>query len=145
MPETISDVCTCLAIRRAARHISSYYDRHLAPSGLLTSQFSILGRLRQRGGCTIQDLAADLVMDRTTLGRNLGPLERDGLVAIAADPADRRRRLLHVTDAGLERLAVARPLWQAAQQGFADAFGEAPARDLRDRLASLVATELPHP
>jgi DNA-binding MarR family transcriptional regulator len=139
------DLCNCLAIRKAARHVTQFYDRRLAPTGLTTPQFSILARLRRRGPSTINELAEELVMDRTTLGRNLRPLERDGLLAIAADPADRRRRALAVTPEGEARLGQAAPLWAAAQRDFADRFGQEAAVALRTTLASLVATNLTGP
>src|SRR5580704_14992247 len=66
--------CNCLAVRQAARHITQFYDQFLAASGLRTTQFSILAKLRRLGPMTINALAADMVMDRTTLGRNILPL-----------------------------------------------------------------------
>src|SRR4029077_17370183 len=83
--------CNCLAIRQAARHVSQFYDQLFAPTGLRATQFAILSRLRRDGPMTINALAAALVMDRTTLGRNVLPLQRDGLIEIAASPRDRRR------------------------------------------------------
>src|SRR5579883_1947138 len=74
------EFCNCLALRQAARHVSQFYDQLLAPSGLRTTQFSILGKLRHLGPLTINALAKELVMDRTTLGRNILPLEREGLI-----------------------------------------------------------------
>ena len=74
--------CNCLAVRQATRHITQFYDQFLAASGLRTTQFSILAKLRRLGPMTINALAADMVMDRTTLGRNILPLERDGLIAV---------------------------------------------------------------
>ncbi len=79
---TTAQDCNCLAVRQAARHVTQFYDRFLAPAGLRTTQFSILARLRRKGATTINALAADMVMDRTTLGRNILPLERDGLIRI---------------------------------------------------------------
>ncbi len=61
------DDCNCLAVRQAARHITQFYDQFLAPSGLRTTQFSILAKLRLLGPMTINALATNLVMDRTTL------------------------------------------------------------------------------
>src|SRR5271170_7584973 len=84
-PRLKSELCNCLALRQATRHVTQFYDQCLAPAGLRTTQFSILARLRRLGPVTISALAADLVMDRTTLGRNLQPLEREGLVAVARD------------------------------------------------------------
>jgi len=72
------ELCNCLALRQASRHVTQFYDQFLAAAGLRTTQFSILARLRRLGPMTISVLAADLVMDRTTLGRNLQPLGARG-------------------------------------------------------------------
>jgi len=66
--------CNCLALRQAARHVSQFYDQFLAGCGLRGTQYSILARLQRRGPMSINALAAALVMDRTTLGRNILPL-----------------------------------------------------------------------
>ena len=95
--------CNCLAIRQAARHVTQFYDQLFAPVGLRATQFAILSRLRHDGPLTINALAGALVMDRTTLGRNILPLERDGLIEIVASPADRRRRELCLSKAGAEK------------------------------------------
>src|SRR5437879_8957787 len=95
--------CNCLAVRQAARHITQFYDKFLAPGGLRTTQFSILAKLRRAGPLTINALAADLVMDRTTLGRNILPLERDGLIAVERGSRDRRSKTLRLTEAGAAR------------------------------------------
>src|SRR5271167_1373901 len=92
--------CNCLAVRQAARHITQFYDQFLATCGLRTTQFSILAKLRRLGPMSINTLAADLVMDRTTLGRNILPLERDGLIAIEKQKRDRRTKALRLTEAG---------------------------------------------
>ena len=75
--------CNCLALRQAARHVSQLYDQFLAPHGLRATQYSILARLQRRGTMSINLLAAELVMDRTTLGRNILPLQREGLISIS--------------------------------------------------------------
>ena len=116
--------CTCLAVRQAARHVTQFYDRHLAPVGLRTTQFSILARLRRKGPMTINTLADEMVMDRTTLGRNILPLERDGLITIAPGRTDRRSKELRLTDTGLERLQAGYQGWKNAQREFAAAFGD---------------------
>lgn len=136
-----ADLCNCLAIRKAARHITQLYDRALAPSGLRTTQFSILSRLHRFGPRTINELAADLAMDRTTMGRNVRPLERDGLIVLGVDPDDRRRRALSVTDAGRERIDAARQGWVAAQRRFDEVYGAEPARALRETLAGVMACD----
>src|SRR5215831_2848043 len=107
--------CNCLAVRQAARHITQFYDQFLAPSGLRTTQFSILAKLRRLGPVTINALAAEMVMDRTTLGRNILPLERDGLIAVEQGSLDRRSKELRVTEEGAARLRTAMKGWARAQ------------------------------
>jgi DNA-binding MarR family transcriptional regulator len=134
--------CNCFAVRAAARHVSQAYDQFLAPTGLRTTQFSILVRLKRRGPLTINALAEDMVMDRTTLGRNILPLERDGLIRIVPAASDRRAKELHLTKAGEARLAAARKRWSAAQSRFEAAYGAERAADLRAFLRAVVASEL---
>jgi DNA-binding MarR family transcriptional regulator len=135
--------CTCLAVRQAARHVTQFYDRHLASAALRTTQFSILARLRRHGAMTINALAEDMVMDRTTLGRNILPLERDGLITIQPGRTDRRSKELRLTDAGLERLRAGFQGWKDAQKGFAAAFGNERTVGLRAILHEVAATDLP--
>ena len=134
--------CNCLVVRQAARHITQFYDQHLAAAGLRTTQFSILARLKRLGPMTINALAGAMVMDRTTLGRNILPLERDGLVAIKPGASDRRSKELHVTKAGEERLRRAVKHWAEAQRRFETSFGGERASDLRVLLRAVVASDL---
>lgn len=136
------EFCTCLAIRQAARHVSQYFDQHLAPSGLRITQFSILAKLKARGALTINSLADVLVMDRTTLGRNILPLKRDGLIGIVQGTVDRRSKELRLTDFGREQLGKAWPYWAAAQAGFDVAFGSHEDSMLRTLMRAVTATEL---
>jgi DNA-binding MarR family transcriptional regulator len=137
--------CNCAALRQAGRFVTQFYDQHLAPTGLRASQFSILAKLSRLGPMTINALAAELVMDRTTLGRNILPLERDGLVAIAPHASDRRSKQLCVTRAGEKRLGQARRHWGEAQKAFEAAYGDGRAAQLRALLGAVVASELRAP
>ena len=137
--------CNCLALRQAARHVTQFYDQHLASSGLRTTQFSILAKLKRLGPMTINALARELVMDRTTLGRTMLPLERDGFIAIKDGTVDRRSKELAVTKAGAERLQRAAKLWVAAQRAFEERFGAKRAANLRDLLGEVVSCELEQP
>jgi DNA-binding MarR family transcriptional regulator len=134
--------CNCLAVRQAARYLTQFYDQYLAPSGLRTTQFSILAKLRGYGPLSINALAKELVMDRTTLGRNMLPLEREGLIEIVPGAADRRTKELRLTQAGVERLRAAAPGWEQAQSRFEKAFGRTRSSELRALLDDVVAAEL---
>lgn len=133
--------CNCFAVRAAARHLTQFYDQFLAPTGLRTTQFSILTRLKRLGPLTINTLARGLVMDRTTLGRNIVPLQRDGLIRIEPTASDRRAKELHLTKAGEKRLQAAMRGWSAAQARFESTFGPRRAADLRAMLRAVVASE----
>lgn len=137
-------LCNCFAIRSAARQASQFYDRHLAPSGLRTTQFSVLANLRWRGPLAINELARLMAMDRTTTGRALRPLEREGLVVIGPG-RDGRTRALSLTEAGRARLRVAAPLWREAQETFESRYGAREAEALRLALHRVREMELAPP
>jgi DNA-binding MarR family transcriptional regulator len=132
--------CNCFALRSAARHISQFYDQFLVPVGLRVTQFSILAKLKRLGPMTINALADDMVMDRTTLGRNVLPLERDGLISIVPSAADRRAKELRLTKAGEKRLQQALTAWSHAQERFETSFGPKRAAELRAMLRAVAAS-----
>ena len=133
--------CNCLAVRQAARHITQFYDQWLAPSGLRTTQFSILAKLRRMGPMTINELAAEMVMDRTTLGRNILPLERDGLIAVEQGRYDRRSKELRVSETGEASFREGMKGWRQAQRRFEAAFGTDRTTDMRTLLHAVAATD----
>ena len=136
------ELCNCLALRQATRLATQLYDQHLAPSGLRTTQFSILAKLKHLAPVTINALAAALVVDRTTLGRNILPLERDGLIRIEPSAIDARSKELHLTRKGAARLGPALERWAQAQKRFEAAYGKERTAQLRVLLHGVVASEL---
>jgi DNA-binding MarR family transcriptional regulator len=133
--------CNCFAVRSAARHVTQLYDQFLASVGLRTTQFSILAKLKRLGPITINTLAEQMVTDRTTLGRNIQPLQRHGLIKIAASAADRRAKELRLTKAGEQRLQEALQGWSQAQAHFETRFGAERAAQLRAMLRAVTASE----
>ncbi len=135
--------CSATAMRKASRRLTQLYDDALGPCGLRSTQFAILAELDRRPMAppTMAELAHALVTDRSTLGHNLGPLERDGLIALQAGEEDRRRRHVVLTSPGEAKLAEARPLWAAAQERFNAVFGESEAVHLRSVLLSIADDE----
>ena len=133
--------CNCFVVRSAARHVTQLYDQFLAPVGLHVTQFSILAKLKRLGPTTINALAKEMVMDRTTLGRNVLPLERDGLIKIEASATDGRAKELHLTKAGERRLQAGREAWAQAQARFETRFGAQRAADLRAMLCAVIASD----
>ena len=135
--------CNGLAMREAGRSITQFYDHYLAPTGLRSTQFSLLARLKRLGPLSINALAAELGMDRSTLGRNILPLQRDGLVSAEADAADKRSKQLQLTPLGEARFAEARAQWVKAQTAFETSFGAERAAALRELLRGVRELHLP--
>lgn len=114
-PDIEDEACTCGVLRRAARAATAVYDSALKPTGLRVTQFAILRILDRAGPLPVTRLAAEAALERTTMARNLDPLERRGLVRIAPGEEDARSRLAALTEAGREALAEATPHWLRAQ------------------------------
>jgi DNA-binding MarR family transcriptional regulator len=109
--------CTCYRLRQSARLTSRLYDGFLAPVGLGIGQFGILVTVSAMEGGSITELAAALQMERTTLTRNLVPLQKLGYLVVA--PAlDKRVKAVSLTNQGTIALNKAMPLWQAAQRSL---------------------------
>jgi DNA-binding MarR family transcriptional regulator len=137
--------CNCTAMRKASRWLSQMYDAILAPAGLRSTQYSILRELWRRADDPplIGQLAEAMVMDRSTLGHNLIPLERDGLVKLEASRADQRRKQVVLTTKGRQKYAEALPLWHEAQDRFEQRFGGVEAAYLRKMLLGIVGNAQP--
>ena len=120
-------------LRRTARQVTRSYDLALKPAGLRLAQYSILANLGAAEGLNITLLAERLAMDRTTLTRNLRPLERAGWIA-RARASDPRVRTLTLTDDGRSTLERARPLWQDAERSFRRRLGREKTEMLRSLL-----------
>jgi DNA-binding MarR family transcriptional regulator len=124
-------LCNCARIRRASRVMTRYYDSVLAPSGLGINQFTLLGYLRSHGPMQLSRLADLLAMDRATVGHNVRPLERDGLLELVRDTKDARVKVVALTSKGGAKLDEIRPLWEAAQKTFEDIVGSDQAASIR--------------
>ena len=145
MSDVDPEICNCGALRQAARRVTRVYDEALAPVGLSVNQFSILARLNRVGPSTIQELAQLLVMDRSTLGHLLRPLEKRGFVKLEVSDEDRRSRRVMLTPAGKVAADKARPLWTAAQRSFESVFGTEAALEIRAVLKEIAMAEYPGP
>ena len=104
----VTGVCACRKMRVASRKITRMYDESLRPAGIKA---------------TLTELAETLGMERTTLSRNLGPLERDGLVEVSAE-GYRRTRSANITNKGVAAMEKALPLWRSAQKSLKRRLGD---------------------
>ena len=129
--------CACSQLRRTARKLSSLYDGVLGTAGLTVTQHALLVNIARAEKVSRTALAERLGMDRTTLTRNLQPLEKAKLVVTGAS-ADRRERLLTLSVEGRRKLRQSYALWERAQQSFAAQIGPGMLERFR---ASLQAAE----
>jgi len=120
--------CVSFNIRKAMRAVSQHYDQILAPSGLRGTQFTILTTLTRLGDLTITELAEYLVMERTTLTRNLKPLKKEGYLKVLPGLQDSRTRRVNLTTTGKKAQKMAMPYWQKAQDKMVDYLGKANAK-----------------
>lgn len=118
----VENSCMGMRVRRAARVVGNYYDGHLKSVGLKGTQFTLLNAIFLNPSITITQLADLLLLNRTTLNRNLKPLERQGLVRTSPGK-DQRTRVLKLTQEGSGLLQSALPLWLEAQSGVVETLG----------------------
>jgi len=130
--------CTLFNIRRASRAITQIYDAAFAPLGLKGNQFTLLTAIALIGEPTMTQLGKSLGTDRTTLTRNLAPLERAGLIRTTIG-SDRRSRIVKMTPRGLDRLGRAVPLWKRTQARVIQAMGKSRWQGLLDHLSEVTA------
>ena len=116
--------CLNLALRKANRVMTQMYDDHLSSLGLRIGQFSILRVLHFSQPTNNKALQDILVLDQTTLTRNLKPLIRDGLVGVSPSAADGRIKELALTPEGEALYEEALPLWRKAQKQMQQGLGD---------------------
>jgi DNA-binding MarR family transcriptional regulator len=138
-----SNPCNATALRKASRRLTQLYDAALEPVGLRSTQFAILTELAKwsTDPPTLAELADALAIDRSSLGHNLRPLERDGLISLREGPADRRRRHIALTSTGKAKCREGLRLWQVAQERFEHVFGRSDAAALRATLLGIAYHE----
>jgi DNA-binding MarR family transcriptional regulator len=131
-------------LRKASRRVSQLYDQALAPMGIKITQYAILSEVdrgRPEGPVTMRELAAAMIMDRSTLGHNLKPLERDDLVTVRLAIDDRRKRYVELTGKGKAILQKSRRLWRLAEGRFEKIFGKESAAKLRAVLIDIAGNK----
>ncbi len=132
----INTKCACVRARRASRALTDLYDAALRPVGLKITQFSVLRTLQRLGPVSISALAAEMALERSTLGRNLLLLKRDGLVRLG-DASDMREWSVELTSRAVRLLERALPLWEEAQAKVESRLGKEDVATLFDLLARL--------
>src|SRR5436190_14772972 len=129
----IEATCACSNVRKAARAVTQLFDEVLQPTGLRSTQFTLLVAVARLREAPVTQLSGALVMDRTTLARNLKPSVRLGLLTVEAG-TDRRKHLAKLTEDGRQALASALPYWEQAQHRVVTRLGREGWHALRSSL-----------
>lgn len=114
--------CLCFNLRRVTRAVTQHYDREMRRHGIRPTQGSILAMLMSRDSWTMAELSEGLGMDRTTLVRNLRPLQRDGFVETLGGGHGQRVEL-HITTKGGKLIEKLKPAWVSAQAAAVKTIG----------------------
>ena len=138
----IDATCACSNVRKAARVVTQLFDEVLQPTGLRSTQFTLLVAVARLREAPVTQLSRALVMDRTTLARNLKPLESLGLLTVEAG-TDRRKHLAKLTEDGRQALASALPYWEQAQHRVVTRLGQERWHALRSSLQATMTLAQP--
>ncbi len=126
--------CSCNMMRKSARKITQFYENNLREAGIKPTQFSILATLANTGPIQLTQLANRLILERTSLTRNLNVLERNTWIDIQPGEEDSRQRVVSLTRNGYKQLDCAIPYWQKAQKAIAKDMGQETIIGLRTTL-----------
>lgn len=121
--DTHIEPCLNLCLRRSDRIISQIYNHHLAECGLTSGQFAILRAVKLFDNCSSQDIQEVLVIDQTTLSRNLKRLIAEGYIRTEECQDDRRRKLLSLSKEGARLFKIGEKHWQVAQSELKSQLG----------------------
>lgn len=130
-------------MRKVTRAVTQYYDSILEPAGVRVTQFTLLVALFSTKGKTLTEIAESLVMDRTTLTRNLKPLEKMGLIT-TVQTSDKRSKAYVLTQQGEEIVERCVPLWQQAQNNVVNSLGEETYKDIVSKLSRMLTVASSH-
>lgn len=135
--EEINRQCCCFNMRKVTRAVTQYFDRFLEPTGIRATQFTLLVALFSTRGKTLTEIAETLVMDRTTLTRNLKPLEKLGLIS-TIQTLDKRSKAYVLTEKGEQVVEKCIPLWQKAQSSVVNSLGDETYKEIVNKLTRML-------
>jgi len=136
-----SRFCAAFTLRQTARAVTNLYDSALQPAGVRSTQFAILVAVARSQPVSIGSLSQILLIDRTTLTRSLGLMEKEGLLSVS-QRSTMRQRFVTLTENGRRTLARSAPLWHKMQQRYLAAIGEGKWRRLQREFEKLSSVAL---
>jgi len=137
----VAGACLGMRVARLHRVIARRYEQALQTAGLTQPQMEVLASLISAAGpVRPAALAARLMLERSTLSRNLALMQKKGWVAAAETSATGRAMSVTITDAGTAAFTSADTAWRRAQADAARMLGPDAAPTLDQWLGSAAAT-----
>ena len=133
----IMDVCVCANLRTVSGSLTQLYNHLLKPTGLKITQYYMLGNIYTSPDISISKLSEMMLLDQTTVTRNLNILNDSGYVQIKRTEHDSRTKVVTVTELGYEKLNHATPIWIQVQEQIEGAIGKEEYVDLLEKLSKL--------
>ncbi|WP_155591746.1 MarR family winged helix-turn-helix transcriptional regulator [Lysinibacillus cavernae] len=132
-----TQICVCANLRKKTRVVTQLYDKLLHPTGLKVTQYSMLAHIDLQQAVSISRLGEILLLDQTTVTRNITLLKQNGYVELNRDAHDARTKNITLTEKGLEKLQEAAPIWQEIQDRIIDDVGIEKYADFYDTLRTM--------
>jgi DNA-binding MarR family transcriptional regulator len=130
--------CTSFNLKKATRVVQSLFDEAFRTIGLKGTQFTVLSHIFSYGPITLTKLAEIMLLDRTTLARNLAPLEKKGLIEVNPG-SDLRTRYVDITEKGRRLLSRALPLWEKTQERIKNGLGDEKWNSMLSNISELIS------
>ena len=111
-----TQICVCANLRKKTRVVTQLYDKVLEPTNLKVTQYSMLANIANHQAVSVSQLGDILLLDQTTITRNVNLLKKNGYVDVTRDTQDGRTKIISLTSTGIEKLNEATPLWMAIQE-----------------------------
>ncbi|NKB86750.1 MAG: MarR family transcriptional regulator [Acidobacteria bacterium] len=125
----ILSACVAGRTHKISRVIDGVFNDALRPLGIRNTQLTMLSVIAFTGSTTAAEMAPVLVMDKSTVSRNLRVMAKQGWIEWLDAPG--RGRRLRLAAPGRKILKKARPRWQAAQDRARDILGDAAIESVR--------------
>ena len=133
----IIQFCACANLRKAARSVTQSYEKKMEPTGLKVTQYYMLVNIARHDKISISNLGDVMLLDQSTVTRNVNILKNSGYVDIARDLHDSRIKSVSITDVGLAKLEKATPIWLQIQGKIENDIGQEKYQDLLETLKKL--------
>ncbi|MFJ5769338.1 MarR family winged helix-turn-helix transcriptional regulator [Psychrobacillus sp. NPDC093180] len=133
----IIQFCACANLRKAARTVTQAYEKQMQPTGLKVTQYYMLVNIVRHKDISISKLGEIMLLDQTTITRNVNLLKESGYVNITRDKNDSRTKTIYITDIGLAKLEEATPIWLQIQEKVENGMGKEQYNNLLETLMNL--------